>query len=847
MKAQTGSNNVKTIELNTGWQFKEAGFPSIYPATVPGCVHTDLLANKIINDPFYRTNERDEQWVDKVNWEYQTTFDITPDVLAKSNIILDFMGLDTYADVYLNDTKLLSANNMFREWQVDCKKVLKDKKNILRVYFHSPIFMGLQELEKNGYPLPASNDLSEIGGLGFTHVSNFIRKAPFQFGWDWGPRFVTSGIWRPVYIKAWNDIRIDNIYFSQEEITDASAKLIAHYQIECSTVQTARLEIKSNATVLANKELHLNQGDNKIDVAFEIKNPKLWWSNGLGEQYLYNLTSLVHDKNLVVDEAQTKIGVRTLTVEQDLDKDGKGKSFYIKLNNVAVFAKGADYIPNDIFLTRVSPENYEHIVKSAADAHMNILRVWGGGIYENDIFYDLCDKYGIMVWQDFMFACSMYPGDDDFLDNVKQEAIDNVIRLRNHPCIALWCGNNEIESGWGEPGDGNGWGWKSSYSKEQKNIIWKNYMKIFNEILPGVVKSNTKNAFYWRTSPYSGSDNVSTYESRSGDMHYWGVWHGKQPFSDYNKYIGRFMSEYGFQSFPEFKTVETYTKPEDYDIQSEVMAWHQRSGNGNMLIKDYMKNLYREPKDFKSFLYISQVLQAEAIKAAIEAHRRNMPYTMGTIFWQLNDCWPVASWSSIDYYGRWKALQYFAKKAYAETVIMPYLENDSIKIFLATDRINSINAEVQLNAIDFSGNQVWTKSLPVEIQHNKGIMVYEAGVKDILNGKDRKNVFLKASLKEGDSIIANNVLYLLPAKDLELSKPVISKTIEKTANGYSITLSTDKLARNVFLSLEKNDGFFTDNYFDILPGEKINIQLLTKQPIVDIEKQLQILSLVDSY
>jgi len=592
----TNSPQMK-LELNRNWQFRQVGWEDWLPAQVPGTVHTDLLLNRKIGDPFYRTNERDQQWIDKVDWEYQTSFDLDEQMLNKENIMLIFEGLDTYVDGYLNGSKVLSANNMFRRWRVDCKLLLKRTGNVLRLYFHSPVKVDLPKLEALGYSLPAVNDQSENGGLGDKKISVFARKAGYHYGWDWGPRFVTSGIWRPIHLWGWDKARIDDIQIVQKSVTHERAVVAAVFEIESTADQTATLSIqlKDYPDIRVRSSVQLSKGRSRHSLDFQIDRPKLWWCNGLGEPHVYHLEAQLLMGKQLLDERNVSFGVRTLKLIQQPDE--WGKSFYFELNGVPVFAKGANYIPNDNFLPRVTRERYESVVHAARDANMNMLRVWGGGIYEDDMFYDLCDRSGIMVWQDFMFACAMYPGDEAFVDNVRNEAIDNVKRLRNHPCLALWCGNNEIDVAWSQDTPG-GWGWKERFSEDIRKKMWSDYEKIFHRLLPEIVAEYDAKTCYWPSSPLADWNKRASYESTSGDVHYWGVWHGREPFENFKIRIGRFMSEYGFQSFPEFKTVQAYTAPEDWDINSEVMMAHQRSGIGNQRIKEYMDIYYRNPKEF---------------------------------------------------------------------------------------------------------------------------------------------------------------------------------------------------------------------------------------------------------
>ncbi|MCB9082031.1 MAG: glycoside hydrolase family 2 protein [Lewinellaceae bacterium] len=641
-----GTATMREISLNQHWQFRQVGDREWLPATVPGTVHTDLLANKKIEDPYYRTNERQLQWIDKTEWEYRTSFYVDTNLLKFDVLNLEFLGLDTYVDVYLNGTRIISADNFFIAWKKDIKPLVRLGDNNLRLHFLSPARKGIELLEAHGYGLPAGNDQSEVGEMGDQRVSVFIRKPGYHFGWDWGPRLVTSGIYRPVQLRAWSKVRLEDVYFHQDELSDTLAQLTAHAEITATTAQTVELLVWHGEELLGAQSFELAAGPNTLDLPFQIQNPRRWWTHDLGEPFRYALRAELRGEDKVLNSLTHQIGLRTVRIVQT--PDAKGASFYVELNGRPIFAKGANYIPNDVFIPRTTPDQYEWAIFSTARANMNMLRVWGGGFYENDIFYDLCDEYGILVWQDFMFACSMYPGDPDFLRRVREEAEYNVKRLRNHPSIALWCGNNEIDIAWAQHKESRGWGWKQLYSPTQRKDIWRDYQAVFDELLPQVVDSLQPGTFYWPSSPFFKEGDHAGENTPEGDIHYWGVWHGEHPFDGYYENVGRFMSEYGFQSFPEFRTVKSYTVPGDWDIESEVMAAHQRSGIGNLRIRSYMEDHYQVPKRFDQQLYVGQVLQAEGIRMAIEAHRSAMPYCMGSLYWQLNDCWPVASWSGMD-------------------------------------------------------------------------------------------------------------------------------------------------------------------------------------------------------
>jgi beta-mannosidase len=843
LHAQT---SVLTMELNNNWEFRQTGTYAWLTATVPGTVHTDLLNNKIIEDPYYRLNERSVQWIDKVNWEYRTTLNLSAEMAQKQNIILEFEGLDTYADVFINDHLVLSADNMFRTWTVDVKNQLKQGENQVRILLKSPIVIGLQKQEALGFGLPAGNDQSVTGGLGNNLVSMYTRKAGYHFGWDWGPRLVTSGIWRKVNIQAWDNQKIENIHIIQKSLSSKSALLNAEVEISAYQAGTQQISINVNEYLATTQSIELQKGTHSYPVNFEIKNPKLWWPNGLGEQILYKITTVLGDAPAIADSKSVQTGLRTIKLVRNPDADGKGESFYFEVNGRPVFMKGANYIPNDVFLPRVTTEKYENVVKTAAQCNINMLRVWGGGTYENDIFYDFCDKYGILVWQDFMFACTMYPGDSAFLNNVRNEAVDNVKRLRNHPSIALWCGNNEIESMWAQWDEKAGWGYKQLYTKAQRDLIWSAYDAVFHHILPGVVTDFASDQAYWHSSPSAGYEKLANYETRSGDMHYWGVWHGLHPFSDFRKYKARFMSEYGFQSFPEFKTIQKYTIPTDYNIESEVMASHQRSGIGNLRIKQYMEVDYKIPADFEKFLYIGQVLQAEGIKMAVESHRQAMPYCQGSLYWQINDCWPVASWSSMDYYQRWKALQYFSRDAFKNSIISTVEENGKIKIFGISDLIATQKGILRLKLIDFQGITLWEESVKTQLPANSSEVIFETDTTELLGLVGRTKCILVSTFESGKNVIDTDYHFFARVKDLKLVDPGISLDIMENPDAYSVTIHSENLAKNLFLSSTNSEVQFSDNFMDILPGETVTVTCPKSIGIEEFKRGLKYLTVYDT-
>ena len=821
MKLKTAVKN-----LHEGWKFRQARLTNWYPATVPGVVHTDLLQNKIIEDPFFRLNERGLQWIDKEDWVYETCFTLAADMMRKENMELVFEGLDTYADVYLNDECILKANNMFRRWSIPVRQYIREENNILKVYFHSPVKIDVPKWDALPYQYPASNDQSENGGLFNKKISIFARKAGYHYGWDWGPRLVTSGIWRPVYIRAWSDLRINDVFIEQKEVGAGRAVIAGHVELDADKdMDGVLVTITDEATgrVLGEWQADLKRGTNRVTVDFVLHKPKLWWSNGLGEPFLYRFRTDIIAGGELLDSKTERVGIRSLKVVHQPDKDGH--TFYIELNGRPVFAKGANYIPSDNFLPRVTPENYKRTILDAAGVNMNMLRVWGGGIYENDVFYDLCDEHGIMIWQDFMFACSMYPAEGALLDNIHQEAVDNVKRLRNHACIALWCGNNECQDAW------LGWGWKREIERQNKEYadkIWAQYRQQYHVTLPGVVREYAPGTFYWPSSPFAFEGEMSG--TTDGDRHYWSVWHGKAPISDYDSEKSRFFSEYGFQSFPEFESVKRYAPyPEDWDIRSEVMMSHQRGGDhANGLIETYLLNEYKKPRDFRAFLYMNHVLQGDAIKTAIESHRRQMPYNMGTLFWQHNDCWPVASWASRDYYGRWKAQHYYVRKAYDDILISPVVEGDDLKVYAVSDRLENTSGRLQLQVCQFDGTVVhhWGKS--VGISGNDSRVCFSAPLAKLLEGADRGTVYVRVDYTDKSGRVYHNNYCLGKQKDMDYPKVDLQTEVRSIEGGYEVTVSADKFARAVCLSVADNESVYSDNYFDVQPKSSVQVQVRTR-------------------
>lgn len=820
----------ETLLLNNNWFFRQTGTEAWLPAQVPGGVHTDLLRAEKIEDPFYRNNEAKLQWIGEQDWEYENRFIPSEKLLRQTRIELLFEGLDTYADVYLNDSLVLQANNMFHEWRVEVKPLVKEGTNRLRIVFHSPLSAAQAAWEKLGYELP--------GG-----IRVMSRKAAFHYGWDWGPRFLTAGIWKPVRLEGWSDFTIRNIHFRQLALNDSQAKLLALVEVEAD--QPRQLGMTIEGDVLPNRKGQIiTPGKNILQQTITINGkPRLWWSRGLGDPYRYELTVKLGIGNNVVASQSQKIGLRTVRLVRKPDQmmaPGQDtvaagtESFYFELNGVPVFAKGANYIPQDIFQERVSQEKYKALIKNVTDANMNMLRVWGGGIYENDIFYELCDENGIMVWQDFMFACAMYPSDTSFMKSVEREARYNIERLRHHPSIVLWCGNNENKEGW------HRWGWQSQFNEQQKKYIWAGYQYLFEKMLPELVQNLHPGVDYWASSPSYGRGNPKS--QFEGDSHYWGVWHDVEPFEILNEKVPRFMSEFGFQSFPEPKTVRSYALPEDMHLDSTVMMAHQKHPRGNQLIATYMEREFEEPRSFDEFLYLSQLLQAEGMRTGLEAHRRAEPYCMGTLYWQLNDCWPVASWSGLDNFGRWKAMHYRVRDVFAPIAILPLVEEDKLSIWINSDKTEDLDqVDLQVEVWDVKGKVRQIIRKPIQVKALSNGKFAEYTLADLVAKKEKKQ-FVQIKLFHQNEVLATRTQYFLPQKEVKWAKANVTFEVEKIPGGYWLYLKTDKPARAVRLT-HTGEGHFSDNWFDLLPGEGKSIVFETTEETENFREGLRVMYL----
>ena len=781
------------MELHDNWEFKKVRDTLWNLATVPGNIHSDLLENKLIEHPFIGNNEEKLQWISKTDWDYKTTFLVDRKTLQKRHIELSFEGLDTYASVFLNDSLILKTNNAFREFQVEVKSILKAE-NELRIVFENTSISEDKEKNSLKYTLPEGNRI-------------FTRKAQFQYGWDWGPKLNTSGIWRPIKLTAWNDYKIENINIIQNTLTDSIASLIVEIADSNFSKDVLNYEVYINDTLQFQKP-------EKPEIPITIKNPKRWWPHNLGEPYLYDIKVVVRNGKTILDSVLVKKGLRT--IDLITEKDSIGESFYFKVNDVPVYAKGANYIPQNSMQNQVTNAHYEKLLNDVVDANMNMLRVWGGGIYENDIFYDLCDEKGILVWQDFMFACAMYPGDQAFLENVQEEATQNVKRLRNHASIALWCGNNENAEGW------NRWGWQADRSEHEKEEIWSYYLKVFDSILPNTVDKLT-DTDYWESSPKYGRGNPKY--KFEGDAHDWWIWHDAYPFEHLEENVPRFMSEFGFQSFPSYEAIKYINQNDLIDISTYSFQSHQKHSRGFQLMREYMERDFPVPEKAEDYVYMSQLLQAYGITKGIEAQRRAKPYNMGTLYWQLNDCWPVVSWSSIDFFGKWKALHYKAKHSFEDVLVSSKVENNILRTYVINDDFESHSGELSVKILDFEGNPLYQFSKSIILESNASQLQHQVNLEAFK--LDASKVVVVSNFNNSQSLY-----YLVKPKELKLKQVDIEQKITKTDIGFSIELSSKTLQKDVFLYSDEK-GHFLDNYFDLLPNETKIVVFQTKSKTIE--------------
>jgi beta-mannosidase len=840
------------LDLDGIWQFG----PEKTNAETPGTVLGTWTGSKVVPDPYYGENEKSITPLFNREFEYSRTFSVGKELLAHDKAELVCLGIDTLGEVFINEKSVLRVNNMHRSWRVNVKELLKQGENSIRIVLFSSI-----EYISNAFSKGQIRYISTGGMPG----SGYLRKAHCQFGWDWGPQLPDAGIWRSIYLEGWSFAKLADVYIVQEHsppLSDSEIKgtvggpvtLRARVKAEPNDLKLflSRGEtLKASMTVTPPDTAH-SAGQSEThseahgatlsvtalitditevcELSLVIQEPQLWYPNGLTgskkNQPLYNVTVELLDceaeTQSVLDQWHGRIGLRTLTYSAD--KDQWGREFALTVNGIKVFSMGADYIPEDSNFSKINKERTRRLLEDCVKANFNSIRVWGGGYYPDDYFFDICDELGLVVWQDFMFACNVYELTDEFADNVAEEVRQNIVRIRHHPCLGLWCGNNEMEMGWV--------GWEGV--KHHSPALKADYIKLFEGIIPRIVKECDPQTFYWPSSPSSSGSFDSPNDPNQGDVHFWDVWHGLKPFSEYRKHLLRYCSEFGFQSLPDMETIRSFAQEEDLNLFSPVMEAHQRNPRGNGIILYYISETYRYPKDFPSLVYISQVLQLESIQSGVDHWRRNRGRCMGAIYWQLNDCWPVASWASIDYFGRWKALHYGARRFFAPLRATVFIDNTqsqkNAKVFVHNDTLAEHEGTVSLFLRDRDFNTLAETTVDVKLQSLSACEVLAGDFSGIVNtaGLER-SCFVTAVLTICGEPVSKETVLFVPPKHFSFKKPAYSVETFEGGDHFVISVKADTFCRFVRVKIKNEDPVFSDNYFDITGKEGVKIKVSKDQ------------------
>lgn len=832
-----------TLSLaSASWKFRDATKKSAWhAAVVPGCVHRDLHRQGLIPDPFFGTNELDLQWIEHRDWEYRATFPASAGLLKEEVVELVCDGLDTLATVYLNSRKVAATDNMFINWRWDVKPLLQRGRNELRIVFAS-VGHALPKTRPEHQPKEFNDSVGR---------SSVFRKEQCQFGWDWGPRFVTAGIWRDLRLEAWTGNRLDAVRITQDHARDGSVSL-------SFTPELARADRKVTYWVtLSLDDMVVAEVSGPVGkLNFDIKNPRLWWPSGHGAQPLYRVEVSARDAaGRELGTWSRRIGLRTIAL--DRSKDQWGESFQFVVNGRPVFAKGANWIPAHSFVAALTRADYARDLQSAVLANMNMMRVWGGGLYESEEFYDLCDELGLLVWQDFTFACTLYPGDRAFLASVRTEAENNIRRIRHRASLALWCGNNEIET--------------LNWDALEKNPrLRRNYDAVFHRILPAAVAAHDGVTAYWPTSPYRGDKRNNDYTikalgEKTGDTHFWDVWHARHPVKDYEKWKFRFVSEFGMQSYSSPETQATFSTPADNNVFSSVMENHQKNTAGNQIILDYVSRLYRFPKSQDALIYLSQLNQAHCMQTGVEHYRRISPICMGALYWQLNDCWPVASWSSIEHTGRWKALQHIARRFFAPALVsahVPGTETASIGNYRRTTvrhvQLHTVydgaaplaRGRLLWDLFHLDGRIVQSGTKQVALHYGRSKLQQTIDLAQPLTHYGRDHLYLRIALEIDGARVSEETVFLAPPRFLSLPPPKTTTTIRVlTLHQALLTFRSPVFQHRFAFELAKLPHHSSDNYFELYPNEKKEIFVEFTKPTTKavIARALTYQSLADTF
>ncbi|OGN93226.1 MAG: beta-mannosidase [Chloroflexi bacterium RBG_13_50_21] len=815
------------------WQFRQVGTNEWSPAKVPGCVHTNLMALGSIPDPFVADNEKRVKWVAEADWIYQHSFSCSSELLAEEKIFLVCDGLDTLASLVLNGHELGHTDNMFRRNEWEIKPLLNSAgENVLTITFASPVKFIAEKNAIREMPGPYHS----MGG------GPYIRKAPYQFGWDWGPQLPPIGIWKDIRLEGYSRGRIAEVHLRQQH---DSHQVAIEVRVAVQRWVVAPLKISLHITTPAGEILDKETtilSEEDVMMKVPISNPQLWWPNGYGDHPLYQVEVLLKGSDSasedLLDLRSYQIGLRTIELRQQ--EDEWGRSFVFVVNQIPILAKGSNWAPAESFPTRISDEYLEGLIRSAAETHQNMLRVWGGGFYEEERFFDLCDRYGILVWQEFIFSCSAYPlNDPEFLENVHVEAIQNIHRLRHRASLALWCGNNEMEWGWVD------WNWDRSQLQDLKVA----YDQFFHHTLPEWCQAADPDHSYWPSSPSSDTPFVDPNGQRQGDAHYWDVWHGGKPFTSYRQQYPRFMSEFGFQALPPLATIRTYADKADWNMTSYIMEQHQKNASGNSMMVRQMLDMFRLPKDFESLVYLSLVLQAEGIRYGVEHWRRHPDRVAGILYWQLNDCWPVASWSSLDYFGRWKALHYAARRFYAPIMLSIEDKPPEQAVFVSNDWLDPWEGNLKWSLEKLDGEILTSGEAPVRAAPQAATQLCKLNFSDHITDDNLRSLVFIAELWQTERLVSRQSKCFAPIKHLSLTDPAISVNLHSKDGELIAEMISHSLALLVEVSLQGSDVVFSDNYFNLPTGRKVQVScpMPAGWTLSHAQKELHIRSIYDSY
>ncbi|MDD2503485.1 MAG: glycoside hydrolase family 2 protein [Clostridia bacterium] len=817
------------LNLNGQWRMKRTDGHEWTNAIVPGSMYNDLLKAGKLEDPFYRDNEKNAAKLSFYDYEYTRNFSAGEELIGCDRAFLCCDGLDTIAKIFINGIKAAETFNMHIGYEFDIKPLLKKGENNISIIFRS----SADYITKKYQEKPIWGASESLKGI------SYLRKAHYMFGWDWGPVLPDAGIWRDIYIKGCSSLKLKDVLLRQEH-NDSEVKLSAVIKIERwnDSKASARITIESSTgellitrvTDIDGKEAH---------TTFNIVKPNLWWPNGYGEQPLYRVKVELLCNGEIQDYSEYRIGLRTITVSRK--DDCWGESFAFEVNGIEIFAMGADYIPEDNLLSRCGRSKTKRLIENCVRANFNCLRVWGGGVYPEDYFFDLCDEYGIIVWQDLMFACALYEFTKEFKDSISLEVSYNLRRIRHHASLGLICGNNEMEWACVE--------WKmENFTPKLK----ADYIKQYEVLFPEIIEQVAPDIFYWPSSPSSGGSFDKPNDENYGDMHDWSVWHGREPFTYFRNRYPRFMSEFGIESFPGIKTIESFTVPSDRNIFSYVMENHQKCLSGNEKIMYYISQYYRFPKDFSSILYLSQIVQAEGLRYGVEHWRRNRGRCMGAIYWQLNDCWPVASWSSIDYFGRWKALHYYAKRFFSPILASACEEDREVSIYVTNDTREPCRAKLCWKLYN-EGLIVMQSEKSIELDKFSSLEHLRLDLSNILDSDEKKrSCYLEFILEIDGDVLSTGTVLFVPAKHFKFVPPKLQAKVKETQDKFIIFVTSKAFAKNIELDFKTLDGVLSDNFFDLSANnmkivEMRKADLSRSVSIEEIKKELTLRSLIDTY